>query len=564
MGFVAFASGILNYGIFPAVSARFFISFCQWPATLPILGLDLPTQAVVMAVFITAATLFTVIGGQLTVIISDCIAGLMAGFICMIVAGALLYLFSWSEMYTVLSSAPPGESMLDPFDIGKQRDFNYGYVIIGLFIGFYRFGGHHAGQGFLNSSSSAHEAKMSGILGNWRGMSHGILFTLLTLGAFTFLNHPKYAAGAAHVQDLLQQLPSLTLQNQMKIPVALGILLPVGIKGLLACAMLFLMVGCDGNYMHSWGSVFFQDVVLPFRKKPFPPRRHILFLRLSVIGVALFVFCFGLLYNQTEYITLFLAVTGAIYAGGAGAVLLGGLYWKKGTTAAAWVAMIVGSSLATGGMLVQSFWPDVQPWLVEALGAGRLHDSIAASPDRFPINGLWVSFWASVTSIVLYVVISLLTCREDFNMDRMLHRGKYAIETPGEKPLPTGKRKFAWGDLLGFDPQFTRGDKIISGSLFYMQIFWMVVFAVITIWNVIERWPLEWWGRYWHFTQIILPFVFGIATTIWFTWGGIRDLKKLFVALASVKRNALDSGMVVEHHNLDEPAEPEANKAAKA
>jgi SSS family solute:Na+ symporter len=555
LGLLAFIGGILNYGIFPAVSARFFIFFCGWPQTFVLGGVECSTFAVVMAAFIGVALAFTLIGGQLTVIISDCLAGLIAGFFYMIVAGAILLMFNWSEMYSVLAQAPPGQSMLDPFDINKQQDFNFGYVIVGMITGIYRYGGWHAGQGFINAASSSHEAKMSGILSNWRVFSHTVLFTLLGIGAYTFLKHPEYMAGASRVQEILQQIPQEALRVQMSIPTALGVLLPVGIKGMLACVMLFLMVGCDGNYMHSWGSVFFQDVVLPFRKKPLEPRQHIWILRACVGGVAVFAYCFGLFFKQTEYIVLFFAITGAIYGAGAGAVLIGGLYWKKGTTAAAWTSMIAGSGLAVVGIICQQLWAQVRPWLLDVLGSGRLHDWFAANPDRFPINGVWIGFIAAASSTILYVAVSLLTSREDFNMDRMLHRGKYAMETtPDKSPDSVARRKFTWGSLMGFDREFTRGDKLISGGMFVWTWFWFAVFVVVTVWNLFHRWPLEWWGRYWHLTQIFLPFAIGIFTTIWFTWGGIRDLRRMFVALNSVKRNALDSGMVVGHRNLDEVA----------
>ena len=109
----------------------------------------------------------------------------------------------------------------------------------------------------------------------------------------------------------------------------------------------------------------------------------------------------------------------AIYVGGAGAVIIGGLYWKKGTTEGAWSALITGSGLAVGGILARLIWPE------------------------FPLNGMQVSFTACLSAVVVYVVVSLLTCKEDFNMDRLLHRGQYAKITTevGERPWPISPSK---------------------------------------------------------------------------------------------------------------------------
>jgi hypothetical protein len=53
-----------------------------------------------------------------------------------------------------------------------------------------------------------------------------------------------------------------------------------------------------------------------------------------------------------------------------------------------------------------------------------------------------------------------------------------------------------------------------------------------------------------YFGQSILAQ--GRDTTVWFIWGGIRDLRRLFKSLKTVNRSDLDDGMVVAHHNLDE------------
>jgi len=553
-GILGFLSGILNYGIFPAVGARFFVNYCGLSQAINLLGFTVPTFAVLMAIFITVALFLTLLGGQLTIMVADCLEGLLSGALYLVVAFALLCIFHWSDIYAALAAAPKGESMLNPFDTAQAQDFNIWYVLIAIARGAYNYQNWQGNHAFRSSAASPHEAKMGGILGVWRGYSRTVMITLLCVCAITYLHHPKYAAGAAQVMATVHKIPEVQIRTQMLVPVALGHILPIGIKGAFACIMMFAMVACDGSYMHSWGSIFVQDVILPIRKTPLSPQQHIRLLRWCIAGVGLYGFLFGLFFHQTEYILMFFAITGAVFLGGSGCVVLGGLYWKKGTTAAAWSGMLVGSILVTGGIVLQQCWTSIHPSLVGIIHQGAIHDYLVRHADKFPVNGQVFAFIATCTASIVYVVVSLLTCRKNYNMDRMLHRGQYATLAGIEASPSSAKRRFTWSSLIGFDREFTLGDKIISGSLFAWSMFWFVVFLIGTGWYLWRPWPLHAWGVYFWWTGVILPFAIGVITVVWLTWGGIRDLHRLFATLRTLKRDDLDDGMVVDHRNLDEAA----------
>lgn len=556
-GIMAFVSGVLNYGIFPAVGARFFVNYCGFPQSLSMLGVTVPTFGVLMFIFTGFALFLTLMGGQLTIMVSDTLQGLLAGIFYLIVIGVLLYLFSWSDISQAMSNVPKGQSMLNPFDTAEATDFNIWYVLIGLFGLLYNTLGWQGGQGFRSAAASPHEAKMGVILGNWRSIASMVTITLLGICAFTYMTHPHFAAGAAQVNAQLQTIDGgPQIQSQMTVPVALSHLLPVGIKGVFAAIVFFAMVACDSSYMHSWGGIFIQDVVVPLRRKPLTPKQHIRLLRWGITGVAIFAFLFGLFYQQTDYILMFFAITGAIFLGGSGCAILGGLYWKKGTTAGAWMGMITGSVLAVGGLITQQVWKSVSPTLVSLLnplaGWGMIEpvqSYLLTHAEKFPLNGQVIFFVAMFSSLVVYVTVSLLTCKEDFNLDRMLHRGQYSVEGPS--PAST-RRKWTWGSIIGFDQEFTRGDKIVSGSLFAWGLFWFLVFVVMSVLYLIRPWPLSVWATYWHFYAILIPIFVGVVTTVWFTWGGTRDLFRFFRDLPNVKRDALDDGSVLNHHNSDD------------
>jgi SSS family solute:Na+ symporter len=546
-GFTAFLSGIVNYGIFPGVSAQFMVYFCGFPDTIPFHGLQIPTYAVIMVLGLSVALYMSLSGGQLTIMVNDCLLGLISGLFYLIIACTLLYLFSWKEISFALSNQPAGHSLLNPFDSGSIKGFNIWYVLIGLFVGIYGTMAWQGGHAFNSSAANPHEAKMGGILGTWRGFSLSVMMTLLGICAYTYLNHPDFAAGAQAVNQVVNQLPSEQLQSQMRSPIALAHFLPIGIKGVFCAIMLFAWLACDGSYLHSWGSIFVQDVLVPMRKKPFESQMHLFLLRAAIFGVAVFGFVFSLVFRQTEYIMMFFNITGAIYLGGAGAVIIGGLYWKKGTAPAAWTAMITGSFLSVAFIILKAVKPHLHLDQWSLSGAEPFNSLIASLGHSLnsllTLDGQVLGFIAAVCAVVLYILISLLTCREDFNMDRLLHRGKYAIAGEHTHTADKGTRNFLQ-KFLGIDKEFTRGDKILSIGVFSWSMLWFSVFIVGTLWNFVDRWPIEWWSNYWHIQGVILPLIIGIITTIWFTWGGIRDLKKLFHSLKTVKRDAHDDGSV--------------------
>ena len=112
----------------------------------------------------------------------------------------------------------------------------------------------------------------------------------------------------------------------MVVPIAMTLVLPMGIMGLLCAAMFTAFISTHDTYLHSWGAIFLQDVILPFRTKPFTPKEHIRYLRLSVGGVAVIIFFFSLWFHQSEDIIMFFILAANFFLGWSGAVIIGGLY----------------------------------------------------------------------------------------------------------------------------------------------------------------------------------------------------------------------------------------------
>jgi SSS family solute:Na+ symporter len=536
-GLLGFFAGLLNFGIMPAIGARTMVYFFGLPESVSIFSHVLPTYVPLMGFFLTVTAFVALSGGVITIMIINTLEGILSQLFYLVIIFTVLSMFSWRQMHEVLLNRPPRHSLVNPFDTAGVQDFNIWNILMGLGTAIIatNISWQNCGA-FKTAALTPHEGRMAAVLGSWQSLGKVAVVTLLALASLTYLHHPDFAAGAAQVQAAVHQISNRQAQEEMQIPVALAYLLPAGVKGLLCAILLMGIFGGDATHLHSWGSIFIQDVLVPLRKKPFAPATHLLLLRAAILSVACFAFFFGVFFHLTDYVNMWWSATMSIFTGGAGSAIIGGLYWKRGTSAGAWASFITGSTLAVGGIIAQQVF--------------------ASEGRTFPLNGVQIGFFSSLAAFAVYIVTSLLTHREDFNLDRMLHRGAYARVADGHAPFPPERRKPRWTLLLGFDQNFTRGDKWIAGAVLGWSLFWFGVFLVVTTWNLIAPWQTESWARYYHVTGIGIPIFFSVVIGIWFTWGGLRDMASFSLRLRNQRVNALDDGTVRHHHNADEPAGP--------
>lgn len=528
-GILAWVSGILNYGIFPSITARFIVTFCGLPETFLFLGLTWTTFPLVMGITLGIALCFVLFGGMIAVMITDFLQAQFVNIAFLVIMVAMFAVVSWDGVLETLATAPPGRSLTDPFDQQAVTDFTVWFFLIFAFKAFYNCLGWQGTQGYNCSARSPHEAKMARVLAEWRNGVTYLMLMLMPIVAYVLLNSPEFGQVAAGVQGVLGDLPDEQSRKQMTTPVAILAILPVGVIGMFAAAMLAATISTDDTQIHSWGTIFIQDVILPFRSTPFTTRQHLWVLRLSMTGIAVFAFFWSMFFPLRDYLLMYFLLTGTIYLGGSGAVIIGGLYWKKGTTAGAWAAMITGAFIAFFGMLMQALWPSI-PFL-------------AALGPKFPINGAWLAMISYILSIAAYVGVSLLTYRKDFDLDMLLHRNEHAINEDRQPEVVGGRVPGRFWKAMGMTAEFTRGDRII----YYLKVgwtgFWFVTFVLGTAWALVFGIPTELWAGWWTFV-VALSALVGAVTIVWFLWGGTIDLLQLFRDLRERERDELDDGTV--------------------
>lgn len=518
-GALSCVSGFLNYGIFPAVTAKFVMMFFGFPDSFEVLGVDIPVFPALMAFNLGIAVYIACSGGQISIMLTD----FFQGMIMMVVFLAVMFFFfdkfGWDEVVAGLRTAPEGASMINPFKTSKAYDFNMIFFLIGVMDALYRTRAWQAKSAASAAAKTPHEAVMAGIISNWRELVSQLCMVIIPLAAFAVLHGSHFPEIAAAVNERLSSIADPVIRTQMTVPTFVSCVFPIGLMGFFAFTILAMAVSTDSMYMHAWGTILVQDVIVPSRKKALAPRKHLQLLRIGVVAVALFAFTFSLLFPMKEFVLMYFALTGAIYLGGAGSVIIGGLYWRRGTTYGAWTAMIVGTVMGVGGIIIQQLWKD------------------------FPLNGQHIYFWTMCAAIASYVVVSLFGPRHEHDMDKLLHRGVYG---DGDATNPAvKKRRFSLIALTGVSADAPWFDRFIAGGTMVWSIGWVAVFVIGMILGVCTDWLDDsFWERFWWVKLVLITGVLGTICTIWITLGGLRDAFRLVRDLKSAKIDTSDNGVV--------------------
>lgn len=364
-----------------------------------------------------------------------------------------------------------------------------------------------------------------------------------------------------------------TLFYQLNMALSMRHLLPVGMLGAFCLLMILAMVSTDDTRIYSAALTIAQDVILPLRKKEMTQTQHLRMIRCVTIGVGVF-FAFGSYFMaQMDYIQLYVTMVCTMWMGGCGPVMVFGLYSKFGTTAGAWVSLLVGSFMAVLGVVLQNHWAATfYPWIAEN-GLVEAFDTVFRSCSmpfepwihwemnavQFPINSFEFYFITMLLTLFLYIVVSFATSKKPFNLERMLHRGKYSLDEKRDLKIKWTVRT-VFSNLIGITPEYTKGDRIIAYAIFaYSFVYaFLIMFVLVALWNLISPWPIEWWGTYFLIASVIVPGLTAAVTAVWFTIGGIVDMRQLFIDLKKRKDNPLDDGRVEGNMSLADKAELEA------
>ena len=620
---------MVTNAIGPAIATNFFIYYLGLPHKIMICGVNLPCYAIIVALCLILALMFILPGGRISLLITDCVQGLLCYPVFVVIVGYIILNFSWTyDIAPVMWNRVPGQSFMNPYDVSELRDFNIFALIVSLCGSVLNRAGW-IGNDTSGAAKTPHEQKMAGVLGSWRNGFSWMMILLLAIVVIVFMTSPHFVgknrfdtnstevrqelsakvleeaipddeALRAKIIAKVKEVPSRVTQEyidspnsqqknldtpyfdtvrqelgdtpegryqfqkfrslyqQMMMPTVVAKIFPVGMLGLFCLLMVMLLISTDDSRIFNASSTLMQDVILPMFKGHLPQAKHLLYLRLMTIGVAVFFLIVSLFFAQLDYINMFTTIMCSLWLGGAGPIMVFGLYSRFGNLTGAWCAIIFGSGTSLAGLILQRTWAlTVYPFLEKMGWVEGLNNFLVTvsspfnpwiewsmDPVKFPINSFEIYFISMILSVGGYVIGSYLTYKP-YDLDKLLLRGKYADGPEPVKEKWTLRNIFS--KIIGITPEYTRGDRIIAYSVFFYSVVYSVgiVFFGIVIWNAIWPWPHSWWTVKFFITTLLIPGIVGVISTIWFMIGGSIDAIHLFRDLKKRVEDPNDNGQIL-------------------
>ena len=541
-GALAFVAGLLNYGVFPGISARFLINLMGLPPEFAVGGFVLDTYLVFMTMMLSTALFFIFLGGQVTVMVTDFLQGAFCNLVFAALTVYFLAMFPWSDLSTTLLSVSGGKSLVNPApsSLAAEENFNVTYWAIQAVLILYTAKAWQGDQGYNGAAATPHESKMANILNGWRFRVFMLITLVVPLCIRTMLENPAYEQAGAAVREAVAAIPKEQV-SELRTPVALGLMIPAGFLGFVIAAMFGAYLGTDNTYLHSWGTILVQDVIMPIRRRlgggELSPKAHIRVIKIAIFLVACWGFWFSATFRSPDQrIAMYCNLSASLFYAGAGCAIIGGLYSRRGGSLSAWAGMLTGVAIAAVGLFAKEFSKAWAPW--EQHFPAGFH--FLAWVKTF--NGQYLGFFAMTAATLVYIGCAVLR-PANFDLDKLLHRGKYRVADDEEAAIEADQRRSFW-EKIGIDRNFTGWDRAVTWITLSWPIAGTLLFAAVTPFLFMaappsdEAW-LGFWQGYTYFTLAV-----GTAVVIWFTIGGFRDLRRMFRLLEQRGTDARDDGTV--------------------
>ena len=360
--------GILNMGLFLKVGSMFILGILGFSPS----GLMLP---IIMTTLLVLALIYTILGGMFSVIITDYIQFVLMSFVLLFTTYFSIEYLGWQNIWDTVY-IEMGESGFNPL-LDGEFGIEYIFWMI-ITAGLVSCAIWPTAIARALAMEKAEDVKTQY---KWSSITFLIRFLIpyfWGICAFVYFNNNIELGNL-----FFKEVNGEKLNNLYALPIYLSKVIPVGFIGLLTAGMIAAFMSTHDSYLLCWSSVITHDIISPLRKKELSDFNRIKIVRIIIVIIGLYVLYWGLIYNGSEDVWDYMAITGAIYFSGAISVLIGGLYWSKASQKGAILSLL-------GGMFA-------------IFGLGPVQDAFNIS-----ISGTRIGLLTIILSMVLLILGSLL------------------------------------------------------------------------------------------------------------------------------------------------------------
>ncbi len=329
-GVVIVLGGLLNMGVFLRVGGEFLVVTC---------GLNPGNLEITMTVLLVGVAAYTIMGGMLSVLITDFLQFVVMSIGLLAVTVLVLIEVGWDRLVgAVTDKIGPGG--FNPF---INAELGWDFILFNLFLTTAATLTWQTSIARVLAAKDTKTGRQVYTRTSFFFVCRFLIPGIWGIAALATLTPAMFAG----LSPAMQETPSL-----YAMPLFLSTLVPVGLMGVLVAAMLAADMSTDSSYMLTWGGVIYNDIMAPFRKG-WSESKGLLWNRCIVALIGVFLLFFGLWYKLEGDLWTYLTLTGTIYLASISALLIACCYWKRANNWGAIAAIAISAAIPLGFLVLE-------------------------------------------------------------------------------------------------------------------------------------------------------------------------------------------------------------------
>lgn len=319
-GVVIVLGGLLNMGVFLRTGGQFLVL---------VAGLNVRYLEIMMTALLVGVAVYTILGGMLSVLVTDFLQFVVMSAGLILVTILILMNVGWEKLVTTVETNY-GAGGFNPF---VNPTMGWQYVLFNL---------------MLNTAAVI----------TWQTIIARVLAAkdtntgrkVYTRTSFFFVCR-FLIPGIWGIAALATLGPVANTLEAM--PHYLSTAVPAGLMGILVAAMLAADMSTDSSYMLTWCSVIYNDILAPFRKRPWSERKGLFWNRTIIALIGIFLLLYGLWYPLKGDLWTYLGVTGTIYLASISVLLIACCYWRRANSWGAGASIFVSAVIPIAYLVME-------------------------------------------------------------------------------------------------------------------------------------------------------------------------------------------------------------------